>query len=54
MVARANTEAERLMAGDGATAAALGMRLLKPRRDNLVERPWGGNRLRSFKSLDLS
>src|SRR5690348_15194053 len=51
MVARANTEAERLMAGDGAAAAALGARLLKPRRDNLVERPWGGHRLRDFKRL---
>jgi mannose-6-phosphate isomerase class I len=51
MVARANTEAERLMAGDSAAAAALGTRLLKPRRDNLVERPWGGTRLRDFKRL---
>ena len=51
MVARANTEAERLMAGDGAAAAALGARLLKPRRDNLVVRPWGGTRLRDFKRL---
>jgi mannose-6-phosphate isomerase class I len=51
MVARANTEAERLMAGDSVTAATLGARLLKPRRDNLVERPWGGNRLRDFKRL---
>jgi len=38
MVARANTEAERLMAGDGATAAALGMRLLKPRHDEFREK----------------
>ncbi len=39
------------MAGDGVAAAALGARLLKPRRDNLVERPWGGHRLRDFKRL---
>ena len=51
MVARANTEAERLMAGDSVAAAALGARLLKPRHDNLVERPWGGTRLREFKRL---
>ena len=51
MVARANTESERLMAGDEVAAAALGARLLKPRRDNLVERPWGGTRLRDFKRL---
>src|SRR5512143_571466 len=51
MVARAKTEAERLLVGDGVGAAALGARLLKPRRDNLVERPWGGNRLRDFKRL---
>ena len=54
MVARANTEAKRLMAGDTVAATALGARLLKPRRDNLVERPWGGNRLRDFKRLDAA
>ena len=54
MASRANTEAERLMAGDGAAAAALGARLLKPQRDNLVERPWGGHRLRNFKRLDAA
>jgi mannose-6-phosphate isomerase class I len=51
MVAGANTEAERLIAGDGAALAAVAARLLKPRRDNLVERPWGGKRLRDFKRL---
>ncbi len=51
MVARASNQAERLIAGDGGAAAALGARLLKPRRDNLVERPWGGHRLRDFKRL---
>jgi mannose-6-phosphate isomerase class I len=50
-LARANTEAERLLAGNRAAAAALGARLLKPRADNLVERPWGGVRLRAFKGL---
>jgi hypothetical protein len=51
MVARANTEAERLLAGDAAAAAALAGRLIRPRADNLVERPWGGHRLRDFKRL---
>ena len=39
------------MAGDSAAATALSARLLKPRRDNLVARPWGGERLRDFKRL---
>jgi mannose-6-phosphate isomerase class I len=46
------TLAERLLAGDRAAAAELALGLLKPRRDNLVERPWGGNKLRAFKGLD--
>ncbi|MEO8465179.1 MAG: type I phosphomannose isomerase catalytic subunit [Gammaproteobacteria bacterium] len=50
-MARTNSEAERLMTGDSAAAAALSARLLKPRSDNLVERPWGGVRLRDFKRL---
>src|SRR6188474_872413 len=29
------------------------MGLLKPRRDNLVERPWGGDRLGAFKNLSV-
>jgi mannose-6-phosphate isomerase class I len=39
------------MAGDQAAAVALSARLLKPRPDNLVARPWGGQRLRDFKRL---
>jgi len=31
----------------------LATRLLKPWRDNLVERPWGGSRMRAFKRLPL-
>ena len=43
--------ADRLLEGDRTVAAELATRLLKPRRDNLVERPWGGERLCTFKNL---
>ena len=43
--------ADRLLEGDRAAAAELAKGLLKPLRDNLVERPWGGSRLCEFKSL---
>jgi mannose-6-phosphate isomerase class I len=46
--------ADRLLEGDRALAAELAAGLLKPRRDNLVERPWGGSRLRAFKGLESS
>jgi mannose-6-phosphate isomerase class I len=46
-----STIAERLLRGDRSAAADLATRLLKPRRDNLVERPWGGERLCAFKGL---
>ena len=46
--------ADRLLEGDRALAAELACGLLKPRRDNLVERPWGGSRLRAFKRLESS
>jgi mannose-6-phosphate isomerase class I len=46
--------ADRLLEGDRALAAELASCLLKPRRDNLVERPWGGNRLCAFKRLPES
>jgi mannose-6-phosphate isomerase class I len=46
-----STIADRLLKGDAQVAADLAKRLLKPQRDNLVERPWGGDRLRSFKGL---
>jgi mannose-6-phosphate isomerase class I len=49
-VARAST-ADRLLQGDTAAAAALASRLVIPERDNLVERPWGGARLKAFKGL---
>ena len=49
-----STIADRLLKGDRRVAADLATRLLKPQRDNLVERPWGGDRLRSFKSLSAS
>jgi mannose-6-phosphate isomerase class I len=45
------TLADRLLEGDRALAAELASHLLKPRRDNLVERPWGGNKLCAFKRL---
>jgi mannose-6-phosphate isomerase class I len=47
----ASTIADRLLEGDRAAAAELARGLLKPQRDNLVERPWGGSRLCEFKSL---
>ncbi len=43
--------ADRLLEGDRALAAELAAGLLIPRRDNLVERPWGGGRLCPFKGL---
>jgi len=49
-----STIADRLLKGDRRVAADLATRLLKPQRDNLVERPWGGDRLRSFKGLPAS
>jgi mannose-6-phosphate isomerase class I len=45
------TLADRLLEGDRALAAELASCLLKPRRDNLVERPWGGSKLCAFKRL---
>jgi Phosphomannose isomerase type I, catalytic domain len=52
LVPPASTDAERLWQGDRAFAAVLGTKLLKPFADNLIERPWGGFRLREFKRLD--
>jgi hypothetical protein len=46
-----STEAERLLQGDRTVAVPLAKGLLKPRADNLVERPWGGARIREFKGL---
>jgi mannose-6-phosphate isomerase class I len=45
------TEADTLLDGDHAAVAVLASRLLKPRADNLVERPWGGAQLREFKRV---
>jgi mannose-6-phosphate isomerase class I len=50
-VLTARTDADRLLEGDREVAEVLARRLLVPLRDNLVERPWGGTRLRSFKRL---
>ncbi|HEY9181978.1 MAG TPA: type I phosphomannose isomerase catalytic subunit, partial [Gammaproteobacteria bacterium] len=47
----ASTAADLLLEGDRAVAASLATRILKPWRDNLVERPWGGVRMRAFKRL---
>jgi mannose-6-phosphate isomerase class I len=46
------TEAERLLQGDRRLAAELAKQLVRPRTDNLVERPWGGARIREFKRLE--
>ena len=47
----ASNAADLLLEGDRTVAASLATRLLKPWRDNLVERPWGGARMRAFKRL---
>ena len=49
-----STIAERLLRGDRRVAADLATRVLKPQRDNLVERPWGGDKLGAFKSLSVA
>ncbi len=46
-----STIADRLLQGDRSAALALAECLLKPQRDNLVERPWGGDRLCALKRL---
>ncbi len=46
-----STDAEKLLQGDRGILAALATRLLKPRSDNFVERPWGGTQMRAFKRL---
>jgi mannose-6-phosphate isomerase class I len=46
-----STLADRLLEGDRSVAEQLARGLLKPERDNLVERPWGGSRLCEFKGL---
>ncbi|HVJ30122.1 MAG TPA: type I phosphomannose isomerase catalytic subunit [Gammaproteobacteria bacterium] len=43
-----------MLQGDRGIAAELATRPLKPQRDNLVERPWGGDKLAPFKSLSVS
>ena len=47
----ATTEAEALMDGAGDGVARLASKLLKPLRNNFVERPWGGMQIRAFKGL---
>ena len=49
-----STIADRLLRGDRRVAAELAKRLLKPQRDNLVERPWGGDKLGPFKGLPVA
>ncbi len=46
-----STIADRLLEGDRSVALELAECLLKPQRDNLVERPWGGDRLCALKRL---
>ncbi len=43
--------ADRLLAGDAAAVDPVAAGLLKPETQNLVERPWGGMKLREFKGL---
>ena len=45
------TEAQALLNGDRDALARVAARILKPLRNNFVERPWGGTRIREFKRL---
>jgi hypothetical protein len=45
--------AKRLLQGDIALAEQTASALIVPRRDNFVERPWGGTALRRFKRSEL-
>jgi len=45
------TEAEALLNGDRETLVRVASRLLKPLKNNFVERPWGGTRMREYKRL---
>ena len=45
------TEAQALLNGDRETLVRVASRLLKPLKNNFVERPWGGSRIREFKRL---
>jgi len=45
------TEAQALLDGDREALARVGSRLLKPLKNNFVERPWGGTLIRQFKGL---
>ncbi len=45
------TEAQALLDGDREALKRVGSRLLKPLKNNFVERPWGGTRIRQFKGL---
>ncbi len=45
------TEAAALLAGDPVIAERLASKLLIPRKDNFVARPWGGRNLAAFKQV---
>lgn len=47
------TLAKRLLQGDIALAKQIASAPIVPRRDNFVERPWGGTALRRFKRCEL-
>jgi mannose-6-phosphate isomerase class I len=48
-LSKSRSLAERLLDGDAALAANLASSLVAPRRNNFVERPWGGMAMRRFK-----
>ena len=50
-MASSESLAGRVLRGDAEVAAELGTGLLAPRRNNFVERPWGGTGIRRFKRL---
>lgn len=45
------TDAQVLLAGDQEALGRIRANLLKPLKNNFVERPWGGMRIREFKGL---
>jgi hypothetical protein len=53
LVTRGRTLAERAREGDRIAIEDVARRLVRVRPDNFVERPWGGNRLATYKGVAL-
>lgn len=54
MATRVRTLAERIDSGDRTAIDAVARAPVRVRADNLVERPWGGDRLAAYKGLALT